>query len=298
MTETGKDWTLVNGDCIEELAKLPENYADLSVYSPPFSSLFTYSASDRDIGNCASHEEFLEHLGYMIRGLLRVTKPGRLSCCHIAQVTSTKATHGVIGLIDLRGAVTAAFVKEGFIYHGDVCIDKDPQAQAIRTHSKALLFVQLRKDSSWLRPALADYILVFRKPGDNAVPIHPDLTNNEWIEWARPIWYGIDETDTLNTAVAKENDDERHICPLQLGTIERCIRLWSNPGELVLSPFAGIGSEGYEAVRLGRQFYGVELKESYARTAAKNLRVAEQLQQQGALFPVSAGKELLDNPVR
>lgn len=284
MTETGADWTLVNGDCIEELAKLPENAADMSVYSPPFSSLFTYSASERDIGNCATQEEFIAHLGYMIRALLRVTKPGRLSCCHIAQVTSTKATHGVIGLIDLRGAVTAAFVANGWVYHGDVCIDKDPQAQAIRTHSKALLFVQLRKDSSWLRPALADYILVFRKPGDNAVPIHPDLTNNEWIEWARPIWYGIDETDTLNTAVAKENNDERHICPLQLGTIERCIRLWSNPGELVVSPFAGIGSEGYEAVRLGRRFHGIELKASYAVTAARNLRQAEQLKTQGTLF--------------
>lgn len=286
MTETGEGWTLVNGDCIEELDKLPENHADLSVYSPPFSSLFTYSASERDIGNCSSQEEFIAHLGFMIRALLRVTKPGRLSCCHIAQVTSTKAMHGVIGLIDLRGAVTAAFVANGWIYHGDVCIDKDPQAQAIRTHSKALLFVQLRKDSSWLRPALADYILVFRKPGENAIPIHPDLTNNEWIEWARPIWYGIDETDTLNTAVAKENNDERHICPLQLGTIERCIRLWSNPGDLVVSPFAGIGSEGYEAIRLGRRFWGSELKESYARTAAKNLRVAETLKTQGTLFAV------------
>ena len=158
------------------------------------------------------------------------------------------------------------------------------RAQAIRTHSKALLFVQLRKDSSWLRPALADYIIVFRKPGENAVAIHPDLTNNEWIEWARPIWYGIDETDTLNTAVAKENDDERHICPLQLGTVERCIRLWSNSGDLVLSPFAGIGSEGYEAVRLGRRFLGVELKTSYATTAAKNLALAATLRTQGTLF--------------
>ncbi len=284
MREQGEGWTLINGDCIEELAGLPENHADLAVFSPPFSSLFTYSASERDIGNCATHEEFLEHLGFFITELLRVMKPGRLACCHIAQVTSTKAMHGVIGLIDLRGAVTTAFVKAGFVYHGDVCIDKDPQAQAIRTHSKALLFVQLRKDSSWLRPALADYILVFRKPGENAVPIHPDITNNDWIEWARPIWYGIDETDTLNTAVAKENDDERHICPLQLGTIERCIRLWSNPGEVVLSPFAGIGSEGYEAVRLGRRFIGIELKPSYAKTAGRNLRMAEALTQQASLF--------------
>lgn len=281
---TGQGWELRNGDCVEELQTLEPDSVDLSVYSPPFSSLYTYSASDRDIGNCSSHEEFLEHIAFMIQGLLRVTKPGRLSCCHIAQLTSTKNYHGVIGLIDLRGAMIQAFVKEGWIYHGEVCIDKDPQAQAIRTHSKALLFVQLRKDSSWLRPALADYILVFRKPGDNAVPIEPDLTNEDWIEWARPIWYGIDETNTLNTAVAKENADERHICPLQLGTIERCLRLWSNQGDLVLSPFAGIGSEGYEAVRLGRRYLGIELKESYARTAVKNLRLAETVREQGTLF--------------
>lgn len=281
---TGPHYELRNGDCIEELGTLETDSIDLSCYSPPFSSLYTYSASTQDIGNCRNQEEFLEHIGYLIRELLRVTKPGRLTCCHIAQITSTLNHHGVIGLIDLRGAMVRAFVEAGWVYHGDVCIDKDPQAQAIRTHSKALLFVQLRKDSSWLRPALADYILVFRKPGENTAPISPDLTNEEWIEWARPIWYGIDETDTLNTAVAKENADERHICPLQLGTIERCIRLWSNPGDLVLSPFAGIGSEGYEAVRLGRRFLGVELKASYAKTAARNLALAETLREQGTLF--------------
>ena len=283
-THSGNGWTLAEGDSCERLSEVADESVDLSVYSPPFSSLYTYSATERDIGNCATHQEFLEHLAFVIRELLRVTKPGRLTCCHIAQLTSTKATHGVIGLIDLRGAMVTAFAAEGWIYHGDICIDKDPQAQAIRTHSKALLFVQLRKDSSWLRPALADYILVFRKPGENAVAIHPDLTNEEWIEWARPIWYGIKETDTLNTAVAKENDDERHICPLQLGTIERCVRLWSNPGELVLSPFAGIGSEGFESIRLGRRFWGCELKPSYARVAAKNLALAETLHTQGALF--------------
>lgn len=282
--ESGAGWELRNGDSCEELLTLNEASVDFSCYSPPFSSLYVYSASERDIGNCSTHHEFLEHMGFIIRELLRVTKPGRLTCCHIAQVTSTKATHGVIGLIDLRGAMVQAFTAEGWIYHGDICIDKDPQAQAIRTHSKALLFVQLEKDASWLRPALADYILVFRKPGDNAVPIHPDIDRNDWIEWARPIWYGISETDTLNVVEARENDDERHICPLQLGTIERCIRLWSNPGELVLSPFAGIGSEGYEAVRLGRRFWGCELKESYARVAAKNLRQAETRRTQQGLF--------------
>jgi DNA modification methylase len=287
MTDTysGNGWTLVNGDSCEELQTLTDDSVDLSCYSPPFSSLYTYSASERDIGNCATHGEFLEHLGFVIRELLRVTKPGRLTCCHIAQLTSTKATHNVIGLIDLRGDTIQAFKAAGWIHHGEVVIDKDPQAQAIRTHSKALLFVQKEKDRSWLRPALADFILVFRKPGENAVPVVQDqITNNEWIEWARPIWYGIDETDTLNTAVAKENDDERHICPLQLGTIERCIRLWSNPGELIVSPFAGIGSEGFEAIRHGRRFWGCELKPSYARVAARNLAVAEGMQTQGELF--------------
>lgn len=281
---SGAGWDLINGDSCEELPKLASDSVDLSCYSPPFSQLFVYSASERDIGNCANHEEFLEHFGYVVRELLRVTKPGRLSCCHITQITTTKAFHGVIGLLDLRGAMVQAFIKEGWVYHGEVCIDKDPQAQAIRTHAKGLLFVQLRKDASWLRPALADYILVFRKPGDNLTPIHPDLTNEEWIEWARPIWYGIKETDTLNTAVAKEHDDERHICPLQLGTIERCIRLWSNPSDLVLSPFAGIGSEGFEALRLGRRYLGIELKASYAETAIRNLQLAEALQHQGTLF--------------
>ena len=291
MLTTGAHWTLINGDCIEHLAAHPAASVDLSVYSPPFSSLYTYSASERDIGNCATHEEFLVHMGFFIRALLRVTKPGRLSCCHIAQVTSTKAMHGVIGMIDLRGAMIRAYTDAGWVYHGEVCIDKDPQAQAIRTHAKGLLFVQLRKDSSWLRPALADYILIFRAPGENAVAIKPDLTNDEWIEWARPIWYGIKETDTLNTAVAKENDDERHICPLQLGTIERCVRLWSNPGELVLSPFAGIGSEGYEAIRLGRRYLGIELKESYARTAVKNLHLAESMMEQGTLFQEASASD-------
>ena len=288
MKTAGEGWSLINGDCVEQMgAELKDESVDLSVYSPPFMSLYTYTASERDIGNCSSRGEFFAHMKYVIKELFRVTKPGRNTCCHIAQVTSTKATHGVIGLIDLRGMMVQAFIECGWIYHGDICIDKDPQAQAIRTHSKALLFVQLKKDSSWLRPALADYILVFRKPGDNVISIKADLTNNEWIEWARPIWYGISETDTLNVAEARESDDERHICPLQLGTIERCIRLWSNVGELVLSPFAGIGSEGYEAVRLGRRYLGIELKESYAKTAVKNLQNAERLRTQGVLFTAS-----------
>jgi DNA modification methylase len=272
----GEKWALHKGDCIEVMPEIPDNSVDLSVYSPPFLALYTYTNSERDIGNCSSREEFLDHFGYVVRELLRVTKPGRLTCCHISQVTSTQASDGVIGLKNLKGAVVDLFIKEGWIYHGDVTIDKDPQAQAIRTHSKALLFVQLRKDASWLRPALADYIAVFRKPGENAVPIHPDITNEDWIEWARPIWYNIRESDTLNVREARANYDDRHVCPLQLGTIERCVRLWSNPGETVFSPFAGIGSEGYQAILNGRKFLGVELKPEYFKAATNNLTHAEE----------------------
>ncbi len=284
MTYSGDSWQLVNGDCVEGVAALPSDSVDLSVYSPPFISLFTYTASERDMGNCATPEEFFAHFGFLMRELLRVTKPGRVTCCHVAQIAAMLERDGYIGLKDFRGKTIAAFEQNGWVYHGEVCIDKDPQAQAIRTKAKGLLFVQMRKDSSWSRPALADYILIFRKPGDNATPIHPDISNDQWIQWARPIWYGISESDTLQVVEARAEEDERHICPLQLGTIERCIRLWSNPGELVLSPFAGIGSEGYEAVRLNRRFIGFELKPTYATVAVRNLETAEHQKLQGLLF--------------
>jgi DNA modification methylase len=287
---SGKGWRILLGDSTERLAELESESIDLSVYSPPFQSLYTYSPTERDLGNSRTREEFFAHYGYIIENLLRVTKPGRNTCVHVQQLTSTLATHGVIGMMDFRGDVIRAYQDAGWVYHGEVCIDKDPQAQAIRTHSKSLLFVQLRKDSTWSRPALADYILLFRKPGENAVPVHPDITNDEWIEWARPIWYGIKESDTLNGRLARENADERHIAPLQLGTIERCIRLWSNPGETVLSPFAGIGSEGFESIKRGRKFVGIELKRSYFDVATRNLRQAEELIAAPTLFDLDAAK--------
>ena len=229
---TGQGWTLYHDDSVDRLQALAPRSIDLSVFSPPFLTLYTYSASPRDLGNCATREDFYQHFTFIVDGLLRVTKPGRLACCHVAQVTRQKGRDGVIGLEDFRGGVIRLFIERGWIYHGEVCIDKDPQAQAIRTKSKGLLFVQLRRDSSWLRPALADYILIFRAPGDNAVPILPaDISNEDWIEWARPIWYGIRESDTLPAREARGDDDERHIAPLQLGTIERCVRLWSNKGD-------------------------------------------------------------------
>lgn len=272
----GDSWALYNGDSAEVLPGIPDRSIDLAVFSPPFATLFTYSASDRDLGNCSSEDQFWTQFGYISRELLRVMKPGRNVCVHVAQIPSQKAKDGVIGLKDFRGDTIRHFQAAGLVYHGEVTIDKDPQAQAIRTKSKGLLFTQMRKDSVWSRPALADYILIFRVPGENVVPIHPDITNDQWIEWARPVWYGIRETDTLNVAEGREADDERHIAPLQLGTIERCIRLWSNPGETVLSPFAGIGSEVYMAVKLKRCGLGVELKTSYFRAAVRNLRRAEQ----------------------
>jgi len=271
----GEGWHLMLGDSCERLSELDNDSIDLSVYSPPFASLYTYSPSLRDLGNSKTRDEFFEHYGYIIRENLRLTKPGRICAVHVQQLTTTKATHGVSGLTDFRGQVIAAYMGNGWIFHGEVTIDKDPQAQAIRTKAQALMFVQLERDSAMSRPALADYVLLFRKPGENTTPVKPDCDRETWIEWARPVWYGIRETDTLNTAVAREDADERHIAPLQLPLIERCIRLWSNRGETVLSPFAGIGSEGFVALKWGRRFIGCELKASYWTTAAANLRRAE-----------------------
>lgn len=271
----GKAWRMLLGDSCERMVEVESESVDLSIFSPPFLSLYTYSPTERDIGNSHGEAEFYNHFGIVIDELLRITKPGRNCAVHVQQVTSSKSVDGIIGLKDFRGGVIRSFQERGWIYHGEVCIDKDPQAQAIRTKSKALLFVQMHKDSSWSRPALADYILLFRKPGDNQTPITPDLTNEEWIEWARPIWYGIRESDTLNIIEGRDSSDERHIAPLQLGTVERVVRLWSNRDELVFSPFAGIGSEGYIAVKEGRRFLGIELKESYFLTACRNLARVE-----------------------
>lgn len=284
-TVTGSDWTLHNGDCVEVMAsKVKDETVDLSVYSPPFATLYTYSDNPRDMGNCVNYDQFYEQFGYAIRELFRITKTGRLTCVHVSQTTTTLAGDGVIGLNDFRGAVIDAYKRAGWVHHREVCIDKCPQAQAIRTHSKALLFVQMKKDRSWSGPALADYILVFRKPGEPTVPIQGGISNEEWIEWARPIWYGIREADTLNVVEARSDKDERHICPLQLGVIKRCVKLWSNPGELVFSPFSGIGSEGYQSLIEDRRFEGVELKPEYFKVALKNLRKAELSRGQQDLF--------------
>ena len=280
----GDSWHAMLGDSCERMSEIPDESIDMSVYSPPFASLFTYSPGPRDLGNSASRGEFFEHYGYIIAENLRITKPGRLCCVHVQQLTITKVMAGYTGLTDFRGQVISAYMDAGWIFHGEVTIDKDPQAQAIRTKAQALMFVTKNRDSSMTRPALADYLLIFRKPGDNAVQIKNDVSNEEWIEWARPVWLDIRETRTLNTTAAREDADERHICPLQLDFIERCIRLWSNVGETVFTPFLGIGSEVYTAVKLNRRGIGIELKPSYWRQAVKNLMTLDAERDQLDLF--------------
>lgn len=277
-TVEGDGFTLMLGDSCERLAEVETDSVGLSVFSPPFATLFSYSDSRRDLGNSKDYDEFFGQFRFIIQDLLRVTKPGRNLCCHCQQYPLTKIYDGVIGMRDFRGDLVRAFSSEGWTFHGEVAIDKCPQAQAIRTKAKGLMFATKSRDAVDLRPAYADYILVFSAPGKNAEPVKSDVTNDEWIAWARPIWYGIKETETLNFRGARDEKDEKHICPLQLETIERCIRLWSNRGDTILSPFAGIGSEGYVALQNERDFIGIELKESYFKVAEKNLAAATRRQ--------------------
>lgn len=288
-------WTLKHGDCIERIREVPSESVGLTVFSPPFPGMYAYTNSPRDIGNTTGVEEMIEHFSYLIPELLRVTMPGRICCIHLSQLTAMKSREGYIGLKDYRGETIKAMEAGGWFYAGEVTIDKNPQVQATRNKERGLLFKSLATDSSMMRMALADYLLYFRKPGENPEPIQAGqskrynegagwITEQEWIEWAAPVWYrahaglpgGIRETDVLNTYEAKEVDDERHIAPLQLGVIERAVKLWSAPGDVVFSPFAGIGSEGYVAVKHGRRFVGIELKRSYFDAACKNLARAEE----------------------
>lgn len=275
----GEGWKIMLGDSCKRLAEIGENTVDMSVYSPPFADLYTYSASERDLGNSRSWDQFFSHYKFIIAEVLRVTKPGRLTCVHTSDIPAMAMRDGYIGVRDFPGAVIRAYEEGGWVFTGRAFVQKNPQAQAIRTKSKALLFTQMRKDSSDSRPALVDQILLFKKNGENAVPICPvkngEMDNEIWIQWAHGIWLGIQETDTLQFREARADDDEKHLCPLQLGVIERCIKLYSNPGETILSPFAGIGSEGYVAVKNRRNFIGIELKKEYWQIAVKNLKAAE-----------------------
>lgn len=302
--DINEDYAIYNGDCIPAMMSFikPESI-DLAVFSPPFSSLYAYTDADADMGNSReSDDEFLLHYDFFCRALVPLMKPGRNVITHLQQVSRSKVHHGYMGLFDIRGAVIRKMEEAGFIFYGEVTIEKCPQAQAIRTKAAALTFTQKERDAMVSRPALADHLLIFKKHGQNEVPVKNDVTREEWIEWANPLWRenpsfkpesvdglvemmqaayvsgvlfpymrGIKETDTLNTAAAKSADDERHVCPLQLPLIERCIRMWSNPGEVVLSPFMGVGSEGVKSIALKRRFIGTELNPRYYGVASRNI---------------------------
>lgn len=308
-TVVGDNYQIYNGDCVEVASGLPDESVGFVIYSPPFSSLYTYSNSDRDMGNCRSDEEFFQHFQFLIAELYRVLKPGRLMAVHCMNLPTSKQNDGFIGIKDFRGDLIRAFQAKGFIYHSEVCIWKDPVIAMQRTKAIGLLHKQLQKDSTISRQGIPDYLVVMRKPGVNPDPVDGPLyyfvgddnlpDQNEvarddgsvakfpkgsatvidvWQRYASPIWMDINQTRTLQFAAGRENDDERHICPLQLDVIERAMQLWSKPGDVVFTPFLGIGSEAYVAVKMGRKAIGSELKPSYFKLAARNLKDAEKSQ--------------------
>ena len=273
----GGAWSLYHGDCIEVLDQLPEHSVGYSIFSPPFASLYTYSASPRDLGNVRSDEEFFAHFAYVVRGLRRVLQPGRDVSFHCMLMPTSKARDGHIGLRDFRGDLIRAFQAEGFIYHSEVCIWKDPVTAMQRTKALGLLHKTVRENASMSRQGIPDYLVTVRAPGDPIERVTHDpkaYPVSKWQQIASPVWMDIDPNDTLQYRSAREHDDERHICPLQLEVIRRGIELWTNPGDIVLSPFAGIGSEGFAAIELDRRYIGIELKDSYFRQAADNLNNA------------------------
>lgn len=274
-------YTLMLGDSCERMAEIPDDSVGLSVYSPPFSDLFVYSATERDLGNSKTLDEFFVHYNYIIRENLRITMPGRLACVHIQDTRSMKGVDGFRGRKDFSGMIIEAYQNAGWIFWQRITIDKNPQAQAIRMKDHGLLFKTLKKDATELSGGHPDYLLVFKKPGDNPIPVTPfqagEVSADDWILWAHPVWYDIKETNTLNAAIARTNEDEKHLCPLQIDLIERCVKLWSNKGETVFSPFAGIGSELYTAVMHNRIGVGIELNPNYYRVACRNLENATRL---------------------
>ena len=278
----GEGWTLHLADCVEVTQELPDDSLHYSIYSPPFASLYTYSNSDRDMGNCKDDATFMEQYRFLVREMYRATMPGRLVSFHCMNLPTSKQNHGYIGIRDFRGELIRLHEEEGWIFHSEVCIWKDPVTAMQRTKALGLLYKQLRKDSAMSRQGIPDYLVTMRKPGDNPENVShlsEDFPVEIWQNYASPVWMDINPSDTLSFREAREHNDERHICALQLQVIERGIRLWSNPGDLVFSPFGGIGSEGYQALRMGRRFLGAELKRSYWQQACKNLEQAKREQQ-------------------
>ncbi len=277
LLEPHERWRLVQADCIEHMETMPEASVDFSVFSPPFPSLFAYTESESDIGNSEDFRGDAKlHLSFFYHQLRRVIKPGRAIVVHVMQIPRLKRS-GEVGLHDYRGLNIRIGERAGLVYEYDWAVRKNPQAQAIRTRSRELQFAGLESDRAKSRGCLPDYLIKFRAPGDNAVLVNSagQVSRNDWIQWAEGCWGDINNTDTLNVADGRGENDTKHICPLQLGVIRRLVRLYTNPGEIVFSPFAGIGSEGYESLLLGRRFYGCEIKDEYIAAARINLAKAE-----------------------
>lgn len=282
---TGEGFVLYHGDCVDVLRGLPDQSIHYSIFSPPFASLYTYSNSPRDMGNCRSNEEFFEHFAFLVAELKRVMRPGRNVSFHCMLFPASKERDGFIGLKDFRGDLIRAFQAQGFIFHAETVIWKDPVTQMQRTKALGLLHKSVRENSAMCRMGIPDYLVTMRAPGeqlDRVTHTRDDYPVDRWQKVASPVWMDINPSDTLQYQSAREHDDERHICPLQLEVIRRGVELWTNPGDVVLSPFAGIGSEGFVSVQMGRKFVGVELKDSYYRQASQNLGAA--LRTTGELF--------------
>ena len=282
----GTNWASYRGDCVEVLAGIPDNSIHYSIFSPPFASLYTYSASDRDMGNCRDADAFYKHFLFLTTELHRVMMPGRLLSFHVMNLPVSKERDGFIGIRDFRGDLIRMFQDAGFIFHSEVCIWKDPVTAMQRTKALGLLHKTIRKDSSMSRQGIPDFLVTMRKPGVNPEPIAhtpESFPVSLWQRYASPVWMDINPSDTLQKESAREQADERHVCPLQLQVIQRGLELWSNPGDTVLSPFMGIGSEGFQSVKMGRRFIGAELKKSYWEQSCRNLRSAESAQH-GGLF--------------
>lgn len=274
---SGENWTAYHGDCVSVASQLPDECIDFSVYSPPFGSLFVYSDSAADMGNSSSDGEFAQHYAYLVREKFRLTKPGRLTAVHCSDLPMTKWKDGAVGIKDFSGDIIRIHQEAGWILHSRRTIWKCPVVEMTRTKHVGLLYKQLRTDSAKSRGGMPDYLLTFVKPGANASPIAHEANEfpvEKWQEWASPVWMDIRQTNVLNVKAARSPNDEKHLCPLQLDLIERALVLWSNPGDVVLSPFMGIGSEGYQSLCANRRFVGIELKREYWAQAVDNLKGA------------------------
>ncbi len=317
--DQGVNWAAYNGDSCQLIKRLPDCSVGYSIFSPPFASLYTYSDLPEDLGNSKNDAEFYQHFSFLVGELYRILKPGRNLSFHCMEIPAMKERDGYIGLKDFPGDMIRMFESHGFIYHSRVAIWKDPLTEVTRTKAIGLQHKQLVKDSVMCRSGLPDYLITMRKPGENVEPVsHPDglteyagtdeiqdpkiprpdpdreaaakkiayvgqpvFSHQAWRKYASPVWMDINQTNTLNRAMARDNEDERHICPLQLDVIERGITLYSNPNDIVFSPFMGIGSEIYQAIKMGRRGIGIELKESYYQLAVKNIKRAVEEREQG-----------------